>query len=85
MTMHAVIIDRSKVSGWLVACTCGLALGPYLERPRAIAEARTHREATTPPREPPVRSEEERERVNAAQRARRLRKHVARATDSKET
>lgn len=71
MTTHACVVSRSKETGTVVACSCGLALGPYPDHAKAIAEARAHREVCAPPRVPTVKTDEERERANAANRARR--------------
>ena len=35
--------DRSPDTGSLVVCTCGLALGPFMEHERAAEVARDHR------------------------------------------
>lgn len=73
--VHATKVDRSKETGTLVACTCGIALGPFQDHDRALAVAREHRQATKPER--PQKTAAERQRHNAQQRESRRRKREA--------
>lgn len=41
--VHATRVDRSKETGTLVVCTCGLALGPFQDHGRALEIATAHR------------------------------------------
>lgn len=76
MSVHVCKVDSSRETGSIVACSCGLSLGPYQGKATALAEARAHREATKPVVE---RTPEMRERVNAYARKRKAEK---RALDS---
>lgn len=46
MTVHAATIDYSPDTGSLVACTCGLVLGPFHEYKEARKVASEHRRWT---------------------------------------
>jgi hypothetical protein len=46
MTVHAATIDYSPDTGSLVACTCGLVLGPFHEYGEAKKAAAEHRRWT---------------------------------------
>ena len=46
MTVHAASIDYSPDTGSLVACTCGLVLGPFHEYKEARKAAIEHRRWT---------------------------------------
>lgn len=45
MSLHVCKVDRSPDTGSLVACTCGLTLGPFTVHATAITAAREHRQA----------------------------------------
>ena len=49
-TVFACKVDRSPDTGSLVVCTCGFAIGPYLDHPRAVRAAEQHRAIHTPTR-----------------------------------
>lgn len=68
MTVHAATIDYSPDTGSLVACTCGLVLGPFPEYGEARKAAIEHRRWTGAE----VIGSEDRRRDN--ERARRARK-----------
>lgn len=65
---HACTVDYSRETGALVVCTCGFALGPFRVKANAHEEAKRHRLVHAEPAPPPT--PEQRERDNAAQRAR---------------
>lgn len=46
MTIHVATIDYSPDTGSLVACTCGLVLGPFHEHGQAKKAAAEHRRWT---------------------------------------
>ncbi len=43
MPVYSCKTDRSTETGSLVVCTCGLALGPFMDHERAVEVARDHR------------------------------------------
>ena len=49
MSAHATKVDRSGATGNLVACTCGYAVGPFLDPDKARDVATEHRRAHQPP------------------------------------
>lgn len=73
---HACGIDYSAETGSLVVCTCGFVLGPFRDKANALEEAKRHRDVHKEPK--PERTPEQRERHNAAQRAKRAAAKAAR-------
>lgn len=43
MSAAACMVDHSPETGSLVVCTCGFALGPFMDHARAVEIARQHR------------------------------------------
>lgn len=76
--MHATKVDRSRETGSLVVCTCGLSLGPYLEHERALRAAREHRAIVAAPHGI---TPEQRARYSETQRRKRAEKRQGRDTD----
>lgn len=50
MSVHVCKVDRSRETGSLVVCSCGLALGPFMDHATARKAAAAHRNVTQPPR-----------------------------------
>lgn len=79
MSAHAVSIDYSPDTGSLVACVCGLVLGPFHEYKEARSAAAEHRRWTgatvsgDAERRRERRRERDRQRKAAARRAARER------------
>lgn len=44
MSAAACRVDRSPDTGSLVVCTCGFALGPFMDHSKALDVARQHRQ-----------------------------------------
>lgn len=63
-TAHTCKVDRSPDTGSLVACTCGLALGPFTDHSTALSAAREHRQVV----ERQARADHQRERRRQAAR-----------------
>lgn len=52
MSAAACRVDYSPTTGSLVVCTCGLALGPFMDKSRAVEIAAEHRRVHAEPRKP---------------------------------
>lgn len=80
---HATKVDRSPDTGSLVVCTCGLALGPYVEHEKALRAAKEHRTAVAVK---PEKTEEQRAadraRANAYNAALRERRRLRREAEA---
>lgn len=76
MSAHACRVDTSKETGSLVVCTCGFALGPFMDREQALKIAREHRRVHA---EPFHATPEQKEQYLAAQRARYAARRQARS------
>lgn len=72
MTVHAATIDYSPTTGSILACSCGLVLGPFHEYKEARKAAAEHRRWTGAEviGSPDRRRERERERQARKARAR---------------
>ena len=73
MTVHACIISRSAATGSVVSCTCGFALGPFMDNARAVEVARAHRAAHA---EPKISTPESKARALESQRRKRAEKRA---------
>lgn len=75
-TAHAMALDYSPETGTIVACVCGLILGPFAEYKEARSAAAEHRRWTGA--EVIGDAERRRERRRELDRERRARKAAAR-------
>lgn len=76
---HAVIVDRSPITGSLASCVCGWSLGPFQDYKRAKSAAAEHGRNFAPPQPLKVRTPEERARSTERARALRAARRQAKA------